>query len=119
SDQGHCGSCTIACGSTQQCIMGMCQQTNCMPPCTNGNACNPGTLQCQCGAGAGCMDPLFCCDVACTNRLNDPQNCGQCKNDVRPNLCCNGQSTPISELNCGQCGKVCGPSQFCCQQNGG
>jgi hypothetical protein len=115
SDQSHCGSCSIGCSMSQQCIMGMCKQTGCNPPCTNGNSCNPMTLRCECGSGsAACADPQFCCSGACVNRLTDTHNCGQCGNDVKPNLCCNGQSTPNDEQNCGQCGKQCNADQFCC-----
>jgi hypothetical protein len=98
--------------------MGMCRQSSCNPACTNGNTCDPTTLKCVCGTNTGCSDPLYCCGAACVNRLTDARNCGQCANDVRPNLCCNGQSTPNDVFNCGACGTFCNASQFCCKPNG-
>jgi hypothetical protein len=118
SDHNHCGSCTMPCSSTQQCITGICQQTGCSPPCTNGNTCDANTVTCLCGGNAGCTDPNFCCGTSCVDKMNDPRNCGGCNNDVRPNLCCGGHATPNDELNCGMCGTACTAAQFCCRVNG-
>ena len=68
NDPQHCGSCGNVCPV----------RTNSMPTCTNGACgfvCNQGLFRC---GNTCCPTGEACCDGACTNLVNDAQNCGVC-----------------------------------------
>jgi hypothetical protein len=113
SDHNHCGQCSRACASTEMCTSGNCMQSACNPSCTNGNVCNPQTLTCLCGTTT-CTGTNYCCNGRCVDRTSDPTNCGQCNNNVSPNLCCGSASTPHSPVNCQACGVGCMANELCC-----
>jgi hypothetical protein len=107
SDPAHCGACDKSCNNGESCVMGMCQATPCPPICSlNGNQCNGG--MCQCNGGTPCTGGDFCCPSGCTNRLSDPNNCGQCGRKCGTNqLCCNGTCEDRGPRHCVTCGDNC------------
>lgn len=94
-----------------------------------------GAYRCGCTVSSSCNpqggDSGQCCDKRCVAR-DDPMHCGDCTtvcdDPSRPvctdpyshtcgcvdneqcgagSLCCDGSCIPISEQNCGECGRVC------------
>jgi hypothetical protein len=120
SDPLHCGDCTRRCDPGWSCVMGNCKPGGdvCDPPCMNGHDCVGGV--CTCMGGPACAPGETCCGNGCHNLLNDPQNCGECKNACRyAELCCEAKCTTQDEQNCGECKMMCGPFQSCCLDSSG
>jgi hypothetical protein len=121
ADHGNCGQCGHACGGASQCIQGSCVQTGCSPPCTNGNSCDPTTLQCVCsGSSNACSGNTTCCaGSGCFDLSSTQTNCGTCGNDVTPDFCCGGTRTPHGNNNCTGCGQACSFGSICCADPNG
>src|SRR5439155_7201739 len=78
SSSVHCGASCDApgCSPGFACVMGMCQQTSCVPACTNGNTC-AGTT-CVCGSSPACPPSQTCCGSACFDLTSDHDHCNSC-----------------------------------------
>ena len=63
-----------------------------------------------------CQNGQTCCNNACKNLSNDPNNCGSCGNQCPiGQSCCSGSCIDLSSdsLNCGSCGNQCPIGQTC------
>lgn len=91
TDEGHCGSCDVACPEGQACLSGACVcpagLTECEHSCVNlqgdGQHCGACDVQCsptqRCTDGACiCPDSLTDCNGTCTDLANSVQHCGTC-----------------------------------------
>jgi hypothetical protein len=68
TDESHCGSCSISCGSAQICLAGQCRINTALLP-----------------RKAFCMSPNSLCDGDCVNTQTDAANCGSCGNPCATN----------------------------------
>ncbi len=121
TDNNHCGSCSTACRSSQQCENSggtiQCVDTGCQPACSHGDSCV--NDQCVCGTGT-CPPPspsatadYQCCYASCVDLDSDLKNCGSC-GSAGP-LCCSGVPTQHTSANCASCGNMCKSTEECCQ----
>jgi hypothetical protein len=135
SDQYNCGGCGNKCGANQYCEYGECTCPD-GQECDN-NVCIPGGASCCPDAPNGyCVAPdRDCCGSSCTNKSEDPNNCGDCGTtcsadqtcaqgkctcttlalpDACPSGCVNFGNDPN---NCGGCNIVCPSGWGCCGGN--
>jgi hypothetical protein len=111
SDSAHCGGCE---GMPRRCEAGT--ESCCMGACTsvidNDLACG------ACGNNCTIVPGGNCCGVACFNKLNDREHCGDaciaCSGTRAE--CCSGACADVSRdaANCGACGRACGTGESCC-----
>jgi hypothetical protein len=95
------------------CMLGKCVQTQCTPPCTNGNSCVGG--QCHCNNGPACAPTDTCCGDGCHNLASDPNNCNACGHVCNAgDYCCNGACIRPDNANCTGCGQACKLGDSCC-----
>lgn len=128
------GSCSPACGGTEECCNGVCFATATNPNhcgacgnrCSATQSCVEGTCTTIGGGGTdagprpdafsgpptctvACAPGAGCCSGVCTD-LSTPTNCGACgARCLSGQQCCNGQCTDVQndDSNCGTCGTEC------------
>ena len=111
AESANCGGCggaprTCAAG-TEACCNGACTSTI-----DNDTACG------ACGNNCTVVPGGNCCGVACFNKLNDKDHCGDacitCTGQ-QP-ACCDAACSDLKQdtRNCGACGRTCGVGESCC-----
>jgi hypothetical protein len=107
-DNLNCGACGNACFGGSSCVNGACQC-----PADKPHRCADGSCQ-ACCANADCATPddpnavFRCCGNACVNVLHNDINCGECGNICGPKMFCR-------DFDCSCSGNPCfGDSSNCC-----
>lgn len=119
ADPNHCGGCLARpCGPDQVCFGGRCR-----------DRCPPGTR--RCGRTCGHPRTEYCCRgrvVAKEDAQSDNRSCGSGCRNCGDYDCCNGKccdynngtccpdgctNTSFDDNNCGGCGNVCKPNEYC------
>ncbi len=109
-DPMNCGDCGKVCGPAEVCSGGKCGLTcggttpqlcngGCVDAKTDEHACGTSCVDCDGPAGRGSV----CIDAECIcNKGAQPKTCGTACVDLA-----------VDPMNCGDCGKVCGPAEVC------
>ncbi len=138
-DRNNCGGCGVACGSTQVCNDGTCEELTCgsgeVPcdgVCVSGDSCGESCgVNATCDEGScACNSGTVACGEHCVDTNNDDDNCGACGTEcmygescvsgtcecagVNPAVC-DGYCSDVDSdnYNCGACYNYCYAGEQC------